>query len=178
MDQRSVFHDEWLRSLREQYKHIVRADDRVTLSSLTAVLHNVGFRDDELAQLRIEATMHIDDVGDDFSADLDILAETGLAPRHPAECACPQCATVDESEFDAEVQPIAPDLEAADCETGQVFAAADYAGKGAGEAVDSITFEDSLAAEAAPDVDEDTEAPADADENESDPDAPLQMNLF
>ena len=54
MDQRSVFHNEWLRSLREQFKQVVRNDDRATLSSLTAVMRSVGFRDDELAQLRIE----------------------------------------------------------------------------------------------------------------------------
>ena len=76
MDPRSVFHEEWLRSLREQYKHIVRNDDRVTLPSLTAVMQRLGFRDDELAQLRIEATMHMDDVGEDFSADMNILNES------------------------------------------------------------------------------------------------------
>ncbi|MCY3866747.1 MAG: hypothetical protein OXG68_15015, partial [Chloroflexi bacterium] len=63
MNPKSVFHEEWLRSLREQYKHVVRNDDRVTLSSLTAVMHDVGFRESELTQLRIEATMHVDEVG-------------------------------------------------------------------------------------------------------------------
>ena len=37
MDQRSVFFDDWLSSLREQYKYVLRQDDRVTLPSLTTV---------------------------------------------------------------------------------------------------------------------------------------------
>ena len=34
MDQQSVFFEEWMRSLREQYKYVVRSRDRVTLPSL------------------------------------------------------------------------------------------------------------------------------------------------
>ena len=70
MDQRSVFFEEWLRSLREQYKHVVRTDDQLTLRSLTAVMHNVEFGEAELTQLRLEATMHVDDVGTDYVADV------------------------------------------------------------------------------------------------------------
>lgn len=33
MDQQSVFFEEWMRSLREQYKYVVRSRDRVTLPS-------------------------------------------------------------------------------------------------------------------------------------------------
>ena len=178
MDQRSVFHNEWLRSLREQYKQVVRNDDRATLSSLTAVMHNVGFRDDELSQLRIEATMHVDDVGEGFSPDMDILSKTGLTQAHPAECTCPACMTIDESKFDSEGQPLAPDPEAEEYETGHAFSVAELAGNDAGEEVDSITFEDSLAAEAASQLDEEIESPAEADESEADPDAPQQMGLF
>ena len=178
MDQRSVFYDEWLRSLREQYKHVVRKDDRATLSSLTAVMHNVGFRDDELAQLRIEATMHVDNIREDFSPDMDILAKTSLTQAHPAECACPACVTVDESKFDSEGQPIAPDPEADEYETGHAFSVAELAGDDDGGAVDSITFEDSLAAEAASAIDEEDESAVSPDESEVDPDAPQQKNLF
>ncbi|MCY3980040.1 MAG: hypothetical protein OXG23_18210 [Chloroflexi bacterium] len=178
MDQRSVFHDEWLSSLREQYKQVVRNDDRATLSSLTAVMQNVGFRDDELAQLRIEATMRVDDVPEGFSPDMDILAKTGLTQAHPAECACPECVTVDESKFDKEGQPIAPDPEADEYEAGQVFPVAEIVRSDDAEEVDSITFEDSLAAEAASAPDDAAESTADADESEADPDAPQQMNLF
>ena len=123
--------------------------------------------------------MHVDDVRDDFSPDLDILAKASSARAHPAECACPACVTVDESKFDNEGQPIAPDPETVDFEAGHVFPVADIAGKDDEEAeVDSITFEDRLAAEAASEHDESAETAADADESEADPDAPLQMNLF
>lgn len=178
MDQRSVFHDEWLRSLREQYMQVVRSEDRATLSSLTAVMRNVGFRDDELAQLRIEATMHIDDVREDFRPDMDILTDSSLAQAHPAECVCPECVTVDESKFDNEGQPIAPDPEVDEYKTGHAFSVAGVAGVYDEEAVDSITFEDSLAAEAASVIDEEAEFSAKADEGEVDPIAPQQMNLF
>ncbi len=73
MEPRSVFFEEWLRSLREQYKLVLRQDDRVTLSSLTAIMLDIGFSEDELAQLRIEATMHVDAVGADYVADMEIL---------------------------------------------------------------------------------------------------------
>ncbi len=178
MDQQSVFHNEWLRSLREQYKQVVRNDDRGTLSSLTAVMHNVGFGDDELSQLRIEATMHVDDVGENFSPDMDILSKTSLTQAHPAECACPACVPVDESKFDSEGQPIAPDPEAEEYEPGHVIPVAEIAADDDGEEVDSITFEDSIAAEAASAIDEEEESTAEADESEADPDAPQQMDLF
>jgi hypothetical protein len=176
MSQRSVFHNEWLRSLREQYKQVVRNDDRATQSSLTAVMHNVGFRDDELAQLRIEATMHVDKVGDDFSPDMDILAKTSMTQAHPAECACPACAIIDESKFDSEGKPIAPDPEADEYETGHTFSLAAPAADDTGEEGDSITFEDSLAA--ASEINEEDLSIDSADESGVDPDAPEQMNLF
>ena len=148
MDPQSVFHEEWLRSLREQYKHVVRNDDRVTLSSLTAVMHNVGFRESELTQMRIEATMHVDEVGKDFSADLQILSEHKAAQAHPAECLCPDCVTLDESQFDAEGQPLAPDPEAEAGETGIVFPAAEFDESDARTEAEPVTFEDSVAADA------------------------------
>ena len=178
MDPRSVFHEEWLRSLREQYKYVVRNNDRGTLSSLTAVMHNVGFREDELAQLRIEATMHVDDVGADFSADMRILDERKAAPAHPSECICPQCVTVDESQFDAEGQPIAPDPEADADETGHVFPGADIDEIDERKAAEPVTFADSVAAEALQTDEAEFESPDDGDEGESDPDAPEQMSLF
>ncbi len=177
MDTQSVFHVEWLRSLREQYKHVVRNDDRVTLSSLTAVMRNVGFREDELAQLRIEATMHVDDVGEDFNADLQILDQTKSSQAHPAECLCPECATVDESQFDAEGQPISPDPESHDYETGRVFPVAESDEIDEPADRDSVTFEDSVA-EALQSDKAEPEPAENGGADESDPDAPEQMSLF
>ncbi len=177
MDQRSVFHEEWLRSLREQYKHVIREQDHITLSSLTAVLQNVGFREDELTQLRIEATMRVDQVGDGFVADQQILDAGKLTQAHPAECLCPQCVTVDDARHDADGQPIAlePEEETQGAET--VFPAATIAG--IDDDSEPVTFEDSVAADeslreagAAADLSDDEDA------EQPDPDAPQQMDLF
>lgn len=180
MDQRSVFFEEWLRSLREQYKHVVRSNDQLTLRSLTAVMHNVGFGEDELTQLRLEATMHVDDVGTDYVADVSIVEKALAAQPHPAECVCPQCMTVDESQFDAEGQPIAVDPEMESYETGHVFLGADYGALDEADETEPVTFEDSLAAEGALTDDGETESPENEGlpEPDDDPDTPSQMSLF
>ncbi|MCY3833770.1 MAG: hypothetical protein OXG85_12185 [Chloroflexi bacterium] len=178
MDQRSVFHEEWLRSLREQYKHVVRSRDRITLPSLTAVMQNAGFREAELAQLRIEATMHVDDVGANFAADPNILSSSAQTGAHPAECLCPQCAPVDESGFDAEGQPIAKDPDADEFEPGHVFPVADSSAIDEQAVEDPVTFADSVAAAEAQTDDADSDSPSDPDDGEADLDAPEQMSLF
>lgn len=178
MNSQSVFHEEWLRSLREQYKHVVRNDDRVTIPSLTAVMSKVGFRESELAQLRIEATMHVDEVGKDFSPDLQLLSEPKAGQPHPAECLCPDCVAVDESKFDAEGQPLALDPEALLEKQSQVFPGADLAEIGAPEETEPVTFADSVAADALQSQKTESEPADDEDEGESDPDAPEQMSLF
>lgn len=62
----SIFGDDWRACLREQYMQVVRIGDAVTLPTITLVMHEVGFTDDELAELRIRATMRADDMPDDF----------------------------------------------------------------------------------------------------------------
>ena len=166
MDQQSVFFEEWMRSLREQYKYVVRSQDRVTLPSLTAVLHQVGFTDDELAKLRLEATMHVDDVGADYVADMNILA---AAQTHPAECSCPACLPIDESRFDDEGQPLAANAPApADVESGHIFPAAQWEGDETGE---SPTAEHTAEEEQLDEAADEAEAPPD-------PDRPQQRSMF
>lgn len=62
----SVFADDWRACLREHYMHVVRTGDRVTLPSLTLVMHEVGFTDGDLAELRVLATMRADDMPADY----------------------------------------------------------------------------------------------------------------
>ncbi len=69
----NVFLDDWRECLRAHYMHVVRNNDFVTLPSLTVVMKNSGFGDSELAELRVRATMHVDDVGADHVPDLHIL---------------------------------------------------------------------------------------------------------
>jgi len=95
--------------MREQYKHVIRTDDQKTLVSLTKVMHRVGFGEDELAQLRVEATMHVDDMPDDFVPDMEVLqpvaVETAFEP-HPLECQCPECIQIETIPHDDEGQPL------------------------------------------------------------------------
>lgn len=181
MDQSSVFFDEWLSSLRAQYQHVVRTGDTVTLPSLTAVMQQVGFRDDELRQLRLDATLHVDDVPDDFVPDLAILDETQPAGAHPAECLCPDCAPIDESRFDADGQPLPPDPDAEAGNSAPQYLAAAIEP----DETEPVTFADSLEpqptnADDEPTSGEDDEEPTDSDEAElvDDTDAPQQNSLL
>ncbi len=184
MEERSVFFEEWLRSLREQYKHVVVQNDRVNLSSLTAVMSEVGFSADELAQLRVEATMHVDKVGADHVADMEILEHT---LPHAAECLCPVCAATDEapSEVDEQTLPIDPEQEALEPKSVLPAAALENAETNdTSEANDEpapLTFEDSLAAQEseASDTDAiDNLDPVEARDGDEEADNPLQMSLF
>ncbi len=129
MSDRSVFFDEWLRSLREHYKHVIATDDRVTEPSLRQVMHSVGFGEEELSALYREATQHIDNLPDGFMPDMERAGQAlASAPDtsftvHPAECTCPACMdTVLEIGHDDEGQPLPePDPDEADAETGHTF---------------------------------------------------------
>ncbi len=118
----SVFSDEWRKCLREQYKYVVRSNDRITQQSLTEVLESVGFGEEELRHLKVEATIRAEDVPDDFVPDLDILSREDVAAPvvaepsttevldffkpHPLECQCPQCVEMNVIPHDEEGQPI------------------------------------------------------------------------
>jgi hypothetical protein len=69
----NIFADEWLECLEAHYMHVIRIKDKVTEPSLSIVMHSAGFSDKQLAELKVRATMHIDDVGEDFVPDLDVL---------------------------------------------------------------------------------------------------------
>jgi hypothetical protein len=69
----NIFADEWMECLEAHYMHVIRIKDKVTEPSLSIVMHSAGFTDKQLAELRVRATMHVDDVGEDFVPDLDVL---------------------------------------------------------------------------------------------------------
>ncbi len=75
MSRQSIFDDEWRACLREQYMYVIRTQDKVTERTLIKVMHQVGFGEDELAELRVQATMRVEDMPDDFVPDMDVLAE-------------------------------------------------------------------------------------------------------
>ncbi len=62
---RSIFHDDWRACLRAHYLHVIRSGDRVTEPTLRAVLERVGFSEDEIRQMAIEARMRDTDAHPD-----------------------------------------------------------------------------------------------------------------
>ena len=75
---RRVFADDWRDTLREQYKYVIQQGDKRTEETLTAVLHEVGFTEDELATLRLQATMRAEDMPDDYVPDEVKQSYTGV----------------------------------------------------------------------------------------------------
>ncbi len=69
----NVFADEWRDCLRFHYIYVLRSNDKRTLASLMTVMNEAGFREDELRELAVRATAHVDDVPADFVPDLNIL---------------------------------------------------------------------------------------------------------
>ncbi len=95
----SVFDQEWRDCLRAHYTQVVRNQDTGTERSLHGVMLEAGFREDEIAQLYVQATAHVDDVGADFVPDMGVVAavELFVAPAVVAP----------------EPEPVAPELEVA-----------------------------------------------------------------
>ncbi len=78
MPKESIFRDEWRECLRAHYMDVVRRDDQRTLKSLVRVMHDTGFTDDELTELRVRATMRAEDAPEDFVPDMRIF-QAGLS---------------------------------------------------------------------------------------------------
>lgn len=114
----SVFFEEWRRCLQVHYQDVLQRRDRITEASLTPVMYRVGFTEDELRALYIEATMHVDDIGGDFVPTLPVIASNQLAADevafqpHPGECICPSCMEqVNVLKHDDEGQPLDADAQ-------------------------------------------------------------------
>jgi len=102
----SVFADEWRACLRAHYMHVIRERDTATERTLVDVLRRIGFTEAELAELRVLATMHVDQVGADFSPDLEVLAARE-PPVYPAAVLKPSETGEDDP------SPLPPEVEAA-----------------------------------------------------------------
>jgi hypothetical protein len=92
MSKESIFRDEWRECLRAHYMDVVRRDDQRTLKSLVRVMHDTGFTDDELAELRVRVTLRVEDVPEDFVPDMrifqmdaDVAASPVIAPQPDGE---------------------------------------------------------------------------------------------
>ncbi len=147
----NIFADEWRECLRAHYKHVIRNNDHVTEPSLRVVMHQAGFDESELAELRVLATMHIDDSGSDFVPELDVLETMPDAAE-------------DIRVFTTAVPPAA-------AEEADLLPAEGY------DAQAQVIIEDELPVE---DVQLDRIFPEEANAvpDEDDPDAPSQLTLF
>ncbi len=127
----SVFSGEWRRCLAEHYKYVIRNQDKGTEETLVPRLYESGFSEDELRVLYLEATMHVDDIPENFIPDArratpqdsSVALETTFQP-HPAECTCPSCMDqVLDIGHDEEGQPVAAPEEPEEAQ-GNIFPAA------------------------------------------------------
>jgi hypothetical protein len=99
----NIFADEWRECLQAHYMHVISTGDHVTQPSLTIVMQRAGFSEAELAEFRVRATMHVDDVGGDFVPDLDVLAVEEQHEESPVMVAVPALPTDTASELEAVV---------------------------------------------------------------------------
>lgn len=74
MAEPSIFADEWRECLRAHYTYVVRMNDRGTERTLRGVMLEAGFSEDEVRELYVLATAHVDDMPADFAPDTSVLA--------------------------------------------------------------------------------------------------------
>lgn len=106
MSSGDIFAGDWRDCLREQYTHVVRAQDRITEASLLSVMREVGFSESELAELRVMATMRADEMPSDFTPDLDPLQpdEPAIYPAALPESDNPQDEAPEDAPVDESVE--------------------------------------------------------------------------
>jgi hypothetical protein len=165
-ERESPFADEWRDCLREHYKHVIREKDTSTEETLRPILEQVGFREDELSELKVLADPSAYDakaaqtISNGNGNGTSTAADELTFKVHPAECTCAACMdTVLDAGHDDEGQPLEFPEEPDEGE-GNVF---------------QVTEADDTAA----DESSDSDAPEpDADPDDSDDDTPKQRSLF
>lgn len=110
----SPFADDWRDCLRAHYTYVVRAQDSNTIDSLTTVLHQVGFSKDEIGEMFVRATMHVDNVGKDFVPDEEFLVAVSEAISDLTAEPPPEALVIaaEEAALEIENQPEEPVIEA------------------------------------------------------------------
>ena len=167
----NIFADEWVDCLEAHYMHVIRTKDKVTEPSLTIVMHSAGFSDNQLAELRVRATMHVDDVGADFVPDLDVLDIHDHDHQH--EHSVLEAPEAHVYNIPIEVAP-APTEATPPAAVETVSAAPEIVAE-VEVVVDNQVEDDSLTDEDEQQLDE---ASVQEEPEEEDPDAPQQLSLF
>jgi len=180
----NVFANEWVECLEAHYMHVIRTKDKVTEPSLSIVMHSAGFSDAQLAELRVRATMHIDDVGADFVPDLEVL------DAHNHEHAAPEVAETHIYNIPIDIVPdpveIVPAVEAVlPIQTEDVLKVEaepelieEVETLVEPEAELQIDNDEIVEADVEPESVEEDEAPVEPEAVKPDPDAPQQLSLF
>jgi hypothetical protein len=75
MSDYNPFIDEWRECLRSHYIYVIRSGDEATERTLTGVMVQAGFDEKSLIELRIRATMRVEQMDEDFVPDFALLEE-------------------------------------------------------------------------------------------------------
>lgn len=68
----SIFSQDWRDCLDAHYRDVVQRGDSLTEKSLTKVLTDLGYREDQLRQMKLYATMRTEDLQADFIPTLEV----------------------------------------------------------------------------------------------------------
>lgn len=68
----SPFSDDWRDCLKAHYQHVIRTNDKGTEATLVNVLKKTGFTEEQLSQIYLETTMHVDHMPEDFVPDFTL----------------------------------------------------------------------------------------------------------
>lgn len=79
----SPFADDWRECLGTHYQYTIRNQDAVTERTLTDVMRRVGFSDQQLAELRVLATMRAEEMPPDYVPDMELLTTLAQAENVP-----------------------------------------------------------------------------------------------
>ncbi len=83
MPGQSPFADDWRECLSTHYQYTIRNQDAVTERTLTDVMRRIGFSDQQLAELRVLATMRAEEMPPDYVPDMDLLTTLAQAEQQP-----------------------------------------------------------------------------------------------
>jgi hypothetical protein len=123
----SIFADEWRECLIAHYAYVIRLNDERTERTLRGVMHDAGFSDDDLRQIYVSVTAHVDDMPADFVPDMEIFEDAA-----PVMVAVTMPEAVEESrEAAVEVEELLPEeavMQAAAAEAPAEEPAEDEAG--------------------------------------------------
>ncbi len=75
MSDYNPFEQEWRECLRSHYIYVIRSGDEATEKTLAGVMQQAGFDEKTLIELRIHATMRVEQMGEDFVPDFAALEE-------------------------------------------------------------------------------------------------------